>query len=92
MVDKKKGEGTVFLHKEWAVHPEPYPLQVTVLDITTFAPEFKEQVRTLSDLFPIGSSCFLTFSSHYGQQAEVSGRGHVVGNVILAYKLVTTAL
>ena len=75
MVDKKKEEGVVYLHKEWAVYPEPYPLQTVVLDITSYAPEYREQVQTLTDLFPVDSRCFLLSSAHYGQQADVRGCG-----------------
>ena len=78
MVDKKKEGGVVCLHKEWAVLPEAFPLQTTVLDITAYAPEYQEQVRTLSELFPVGSHCFLISSAHYGKQAEVSTPNPVI--------------
>ena len=73
IVDRKRGDGTVCLHKEWAVHPEPFPLQVTIADISSFAPEYREQATTLTELFPIGSQCFITASTQYGCQAEVRG-------------------
>lgn len=70
-MDKRKGEGVVCLHKEWAGCAEPFPLQTTILDIASFAPEYKEQATTLTELFPVGSHCFLTSSSYYGREAEV---------------------
>ena len=73
IVDRKHGDGTVCLHKEWAVHPEPFPLQVTIADISSFAPEYREQATTLTQLFPVGAQCFITASTQYGCQAEVRG-------------------
>ena len=71
IVDKKKEDGVVYLHKEWAHNPEAFPYQTIITDITTFAPDYKEQAKTLAELFPVGSQCFITSSSHYGYQAEV---------------------
>ncbi len=71
IVDKKSGEGSVHLHKEWALHPDPFPLQVTVSDISSFAPDYWKQITTLTQLFPVGSQCFITASSQYGCEAEV---------------------
>ena len=70
---EKKGstKGTVHLQKEWAPIPEPYAYQTTVKDITAFAPEFRDKVTDLAELFPPKSQCFILSPSHYGKLAEV---------------------
>ena len=59
------------LHKEWANFPEPFAYQTTVRDITAFAPEFREKVTTLSELFLPKTYCFILSNPHYGSLAEV---------------------
>ena len=71
VVDKRKEKGSVCLHKEWANFPEPFAYQTTVRDITAFAPEFKEKVTTLSELFQPKTHCFILSNPHYGSLAEV---------------------
>ena len=71
-MDKKGDRNRVFLHKEWAVHPEPFPYQTAVKDITAFAPDHKNKSMSLTDLFLIGCQCFLMTGPQYGCQAEVS--------------------
>ena len=73
IIDKRKEKGSVCLHKEWANIPEPFAYQTTVRDITAFAPEFRERVTTLKELFPPKSHCFILSTPHYGSLAEVSG-------------------
>ena len=72
VVDKRKEKGSVCLHKEWANFPEPFAYQTTVRDITAFAPEFKEKVTTLSELFQPKTHCFILSNPHYGSLAEVT--------------------
>ena len=72
VVSKKGDRGTVALVKEWAPLPEPYPYQTTVRDIAAFAPDYKEQVSSLEELFPVKSNCFITSPLHYGSLAEVT--------------------
>ena len=71
IVDKHKEKGSVCLHKEWANFPEPFAYQTTVRDITAFAPEFREKVTTLSELFLPKTYCFVLSNPHYGSLAEV---------------------
>jgi len=78
-VDRKGDRSRVFLHKEWAVHPEPFPYQTTVKDIAAFAPDHKIKSMSLTELFPAGAQCFLLTGAQYGCQAEVRGSGCVVG-------------
>ena len=59
------------LHKEWANFPEPFAYQTTVRDITAYAPEYKEEVSTLSELFLPKTHCFILSNPHYGSLAEV---------------------
>ena len=72
IVDKHKKKGSVCLQMEWATIPEPFAYQTTVKDITAFAPEFRETVTTLTELFPPKSHCFILSTPHYGSLAEVS--------------------
>ena len=72
MVDKKGDRSRVNLHKEWAVHPEPFPYQTMVRDITAFAPNYKNKPMSVTELFPVGAQCFLMAALQYGCQAEVS--------------------
>ena len=69
-MDKHKEKGSVCLHKEWANIPEPFAYQTTVRDITAFAPEFREKVTTLTELFPPKTHCFILSNPHYGSLAE----------------------
>lgn len=71
IVNKQGAKGTVCLLKEWSPIPEPFVYQTTVTDITAFAPEYKEQATTLTDLFPAKSQCFIMSPPHYGSLAEV---------------------
>ena len=73
VVDKRKEKGSVCLDKEWATIAEPFPYQTMVRDITAFAPEFREKVTTLQELFPPKSHCFILATPHYGCLAEVGG-------------------
>ena len=71
IVDKRKEKGSVCLHKEWATIADPFPYQTMVRDITAFAPEFREEVTSLQELFPPKSHCFILGTPHYGSLAEV---------------------
>ena len=71
MVDKN-ARGSLILHKEWRPLPEPYPYDLTVVDIAVHAPEYKDKSITLEELFKPKDQCFLLANPHYGFQAEVS--------------------
>ena len=47
------------------------PMLVQVVDIASHAPEFKDSVKTLDELYSEGDKCFLLTSEHYGEQAEI---------------------
>ena len=64
-------KGMVALVKEWSPIPEPFIYQTTVKDIAAFAPEYKEPVTSLTELFPPKSHCFIVSPPHYGSLAEV---------------------
>ena len=44
---------------------------VQVMDITSHAPEFKDNIKTMDELYTEGDKCFLLSSEHYGEQAEI---------------------
>ena len=51
---------------------EPHPYDLSVIDITTHAPEYREKGITLEDMFRPKDPCFMLSNPHYGFQAEVS--------------------
>ena len=71
VVSKRGAKGTVALVKEWSPIPEPFVYQTTVRDIAAFAPDYKERVSSLTELFPPKSHCFIVSPPHYGSLAEV---------------------
>lgn len=71
IVSKHGARGAVALIKEWSSLAEPFVYQTSVKDILAFAPEYKEEISSLTDLFPPKSHCFVTSPPHYGSLAEV---------------------
>ena len=63
-------EGRITLEKMWSKVSKAYALQATRRDILVHDPSFT-QFRTLSELFPDGSTCFSLAHSHYGCEATV---------------------
>jgi hypothetical protein len=50
--------GKITLEKQWSKTPQPFALQATRKDILVHDPSFT-QYRTLPELFPVGSVCFM---------------------------------
>ena len=72
ILDKHGPKGTMVIQKQWSPNADPFPYQITVMDITAHAPEFREKAITLEDLFPPKCQCFIVSPPHYGSLAEVS--------------------
>jgi 5'-3' exoribonuclease 1 len=70
-VSDKQNKGTLILHKEWKSFVEPHPYDLSVIDITTHAPEYREKGITLEDMFRPKDPCFMLSNPHYGFQAEI---------------------
>ena len=62
--------GKITLEKIWSKTTQSFSLQTTRKDILTHDSSFT-QYRTLPELYPDGSTCFVMAYSHYGCQAEV---------------------
>ncbi|XP_077990094.1 5'-3' exoribonuclease 1-like [Glandiceps talaboti] len=62
--------GMITLEKQWTLHPIPYALQICVKDIAAYDPSFT-QFKTLEELFPAKSVCFMLGTPHYGCMGEV---------------------
>ena len=62
--------GKITLEKIWSKTTQNFSLQTTRKDILTHDSSFT-QYRTLPELYPDGSTCFVMAYSHYGCQAEV---------------------
>lgn len=63
-------KGKITLDKQWSKIPQPFALQTTRKDILVHDPSFT-QYRTLPELFPVGSTCFMIGQPNYGCQATV---------------------
>ena len=85
IMDRQHGRGAVCLHKEWAPLPSPFPCSTLVLDIAAFAPEFRENITSLEELFPPKCQCFIMSTPHYGSLAEVCVLG---GYLLHAYNII----
>ncbi len=75
VVSKGGDKGTVALVKEWSPIGEPFAYQTCVRDIAAFAPDYKVQVSSLTELFPPKTNCFIISPPHYGSLAEVRKTG-----------------
>ncbi|XP_070562062.1 5'-3' exoribonuclease 1-like isoform X2 [Ptychodera flava] len=62
--------GVITLEKQWAVQPVSFALQTTVQDISAYDPSYK-QFKTLEELFPAKSVCFMLGTPQYGCMGEV---------------------
>ncbi|XP_037279840.2 5'-3' exoribonuclease pacman isoform X2 [Rhipicephalus microplus] len=62
--------GRVTLDKQWAELSVPFALQSIVKDITEKSPDF-EEFKTIEELFPVGKTCFMIGSPHYGCSGTV---------------------
>lgn len=63
-------EGKITLEKQWSNIPQAFALQTTRKDILVHDPSFT-QFRTLPELFPLNSLCFVIGHPHYGCEASV---------------------
>ena len=63
-------KGKITLEKQWSRITQPFALQTTRKDILVHDPSFT-QYRTLDQLYPEGSSCFMLGQPNYGCQGEV---------------------
>ncbi|XP_065842209.1 5'-3' exoribonuclease 1-like isoform X2 [Oscarella lobularis] len=61
----------VDVEKQWEVEPSLYPYQLCVKNINVFVEKSSESFETLSELFPVGSDCFLVSNPYYGSTAKV---------------------
>nr|CAD7460816.1 unnamed protein product [Timema tahoe] len=66
--------GKITLEKQWVNLPAPYALQATVKDITVHDQTFV-QYKSLEEVFPIGTVCFMLANPHYGAMGEVIDGG-----------------
>eukprot|EP00095_Tigriopus_kingsejongensis_P010572 maker-scaffold1137_size60140-snap-gene-0.17 protein:Tk10572 transcript:maker-scaffold1137_size60140-snap-gene-0.17-mRNA-1 annotation:"5 -3 exoribonuclease 1" len=70
-------KGKITLEKQWGQFPQPFAHQTVLKDILVHDPSFT-QYRTLDELFPTDSSCFMLGNIVYGclgsVQEVVSGR------------------
>ena len=64
-------KGKITLEKQWSKIPQPFALQTTRKDILVHDQSFT-QYRTLPELFPIGSACFMLGNTQYGCQGTVA--------------------
>ena len=62
--------GRATLEKEWSSVPAYAPIQTIVRDIASYDPGF-EQFKTIDQLFPVGTKCFVLSPAYYGQPAVV---------------------
>ncbi|KAJ8021757.1 5'-3' exoribonuclease 1 [Holothuria leucospilota] len=62
--------GVISLEKQWAPTPNPYAYQMTVKDIAVHDSSFK-QFKTLSEVFPKDTECFMLGNPHYGAMGKV---------------------
>ena len=63
-------KGKITLEKQWSKIPQPFALQTTRKDILVHDTSFT-QYRTLPELFPTGSACFMLGPTQYGCQGSV---------------------
>ena len=47
------------------------PILVQVMDISSHIPDFKDNIKTMDELYSEGDKCFLLIPEHYGEQAEI---------------------
>ena len=73
--------GIITLEKQWALRPVPFAYQMLVKDITVHDSTF-QQFKTLDEVYPTNSQCFMLGSPNYGCQGNVmeieNGRVRVV--------------
>ena len=62
--------GVISLEKQWAPTAQTYAYQMTVKDIAVHDSSFK-QFKTLSEVFPKESECFMLGNPHYGAMGKV---------------------
>lgn len=63
--------GRVNLEKQWAEIPSCYPLQTIVRNISVYDTHHST-FTDLSQVFPVGSECFMLGLVHYGSKGTVS--------------------
>ena len=64
-------KGRITLEKQWSRFPQVFALQTTRKDILVHDPSFT-QYRTLGELFPENSFCFMLGQPHYGCKGKVA--------------------
>lgn len=62
--------GRATLEKQWAFVPSCYPIQVVLKDILVYV-KFDLKFQDISNIFPVGSRCFMLGHPHYGSIGEV---------------------
>ena len=63
-------DGRITLEKLWSKTPQSFAFQTTRKDILVHDPSFT-QYRTLPELFPDGSTCYVLANPYYGCEATV---------------------
>ena len=71
VLDRSGPKGSLMLIKQYSYSTTSHPLQTIVRDIYTYAPHYRESVKTLEELYQVGDQCFLLVPTFYGEQAEV---------------------
>uniref|UniRef100_A0A8C2TIX0 5'-3' exoribonuclease 1 n=1 Tax=Coturnix japonica TaxID=93934 RepID=A0A8C2TIX0_COTJA len=69
--------GQVYLEKQWSKQVLPFVYQTVVKDIKAFDSRFSN-IKTLDDLFPLGSTAFMLGSPYYGCMGEVQDSRDVI--------------
>lgn len=62
--------GTLTLEKQYSVTPMYAPLQTVVMDIAVHDSEF-QRFKTVEEMYPVGTRCFVLAPQYYGQPAVV---------------------
>ena len=73
-------QGRMTLQKQWTNYESIAPIQTVVKDIAAFDTSYVQH-KSLEDIFPIGSKCFILSKLHYGEMAEIAKVSNVSGNV-----------
>lgn len=63
-------QGKITLEKQWSTIPMLCPLQTVVKDIDAHVSNY-HQYKTIREVYPKGSRCFVIGQPHYGAMAEV---------------------
>eukprot|EP00794_Sanderia_malayensis_P014879 gene14879-16425_t len=64
-------DGIITLEKEWADSHSFYPYQSIVQDLSVHTSRFQKELKSLEELFPVNSKCFMMANPYYGCTGEV---------------------